>query len=134
MKSKSFRVWSLVAIAGLAVIALSLTRLSGSRDEPIPERVARLENEVSDLSSRVLALERQVAALRGSPERPGDDLPPGRAAWRSLRKGMSRDQVRGILGEPAAVDILSLFEIWRYGDEATVTFDESGSVLEWNGP
>lgn len=57
-------------------------------------------------------------------------LPPEVEKWRQLSKGMSREQVRSILGEPRRVEAISgYFEKWGYDRDpmtAYVTFGTSG--------
>ena len=57
-------------------------------------------------------------------------VPPDIARWRQLSKGMSREQVRSILGEPRRVEAISgYFEKWGYDRDpmtAYVTFGTSG--------
>jgi hypothetical protein len=61
-------------------------------------------------------------------------VPPDIARWRQLSKGMSREQVRSILGEPRRVEAISgYFEKWGYAqDSATayVTFGTSARFPE----
>jgi hypothetical protein len=61
-------------------------------------------------------------------------VPPDIARWRQLSKGMSREQVRSILGEPRRVEAISAyFEKWGYAqDSATayVTFGTSARFPE----
>ena len=57
-------------------------------------------------------------------------VPPEVEKWRQLSKGMSRAQVRAILGEPRRVEAISgYFEKWGYDRDpmtAYVTFGTSG--------
>lgn len=58
-----------------------------------------------------------------------------RSNWRQLKKGMSEDAVRALLGEPRKVDVLSVSTYWHYnypygGD---VVFS-SGAVVSWTEP
>lgn len=59
-------------------------------------------------------------------------VPPDIAKWRQLSKGISRAEVRSILGEPRRVEAISgYFEKWEYGQDparAYVTFGTSASV------
>jgi hypothetical protein len=62
-------------------------------------------------------------------------LPADRLAWRQLSKGMSREQVRSILGEPRKIDG-GVLENWYYGPSyysASVTFYNS-RLDSWSEP
>ncbi len=58
-------------------------------------------------------------------------VPPGRAAWRKLRKGMQMDAVRSILGEPDRVE--SIVYTWWYYGSGRVLFDGE-LVNSWSEP
>ncbi len=57
--------------------------------------------------------------------------------WRNLRKGLSKSQVKGILGSPSRIQSSVIFETWYYGsgfNGGTVDFDNSGRVNGWSEP
>lgn len=57
--------------------------------------------------------------------------------WRNLRTGLSKSQVKGILGSPARIDSLGILETWHYGSGyggGSVTFDDRGKVNGWSEP
>jgi len=60
-----------------------------------------------------------------------------RAKWRQLRKGMTQDKVRALLGEPGKVTVVSSsYTQWRYGSllhGGNVSFGEKG-VDGWSEP
>lgn len=71
-------------------------------------------------------------------ENPMTSAPPGLSSWRRISKGLSRDQVRAVLGEPSKIDG-GLFETWYYGQKysaygsATVRF-YNDAVYSWLEP
>lgn len=121
---------SLILLTVFVVFAIG----AGTEEEPLEERVANLEIQVSDLQARIIRLEKQSA--QSSPTLPfsSQNIGQTRAAWRSLQKGMSRSQVRSILGEPKDIDMFSSFEVWHYAKSAMVNFDRSGTVDGWHEP
>ena len=62
-------------------------------------------------------------------------VPPGLSSWRQLRIGLSRQDVRSILGEPGRIEGGS-FEYWYYGNErykSRVVFYNS-YLRSWDEP
>jgi len=57
--------------------------------------------------------------------------PAGLSAWRQLSKGISREQVRSVLGQPSRISG-GVLETWDYGT-GYVSFSEGG-VYGWYGP
>jgi hypothetical protein len=64
--------------------------------------------------------------------------PAGRSAWRQISMGMTREQVRALLGEPRKIDT-TIYEVWAYGTDAyfgaagTVSFSYN-KVTGWSEP
>jgi hypothetical protein len=59
-----------------------------------------------------------------------------RAAWRMLRKGMSKDGIRSILGPPTKIETFSFGTWWFYGYPVggRVDFDHDDFVEAWSEP
>jgi hypothetical protein len=115
--------------AGIVIPAMT-----GAQEEASGDRVTRLERRVANLEARVAELEKsqqpRVIPVSGSEQRPKKD----KASWRSLEKGMTKDQVKKILGEPTGVMNFNESEIWDYASGGSVRFDRSGRVLGWYEP
>jgi outer membrane protein assembly factor BamE (lipoprotein component of BamABCDE complex) len=56
-----------------------------------------------------------------------------RSQWRKLQRGMSKDDVRKLLGEPGKVSVAKYYEFWYYAG-GSVTFDSKGRLDGWNEP
>lgn len=56
-------------------------------------------------------------------------VPPMPSTLMQLRRGMSREEVRAILGEPDAIRY-SGSERWTYGVAEVVEFDDEGKLLD----
>ena len=56
--------------------------------------------------------------------------------WRRLERGMSKPDVRRILGEPTKIDEFGVMTTWYYGHPlgGSVTFDSHGSLESWSEP
>lgn len=124
----------LVVSASVILVTLTANRLLGAQDKTLAERVSNLEMQVSDLNSRVLQLEKQLSTKSTGGREINQNIPAGKTAWRTLQKGMTKDQVRKILGEPIDIDMYSSFEVWHYKESSHVQFDASGYVDGWNEP
>lgn len=120
-----------LGVAAFCIVAFTGTQILGSQGKPIEDRVANLEIQVSDLTSRVIQLEKQLA----SSSAPATSVVPvGKAAWRKLQKSMTKSQVRALLGEPENITAFGTFEVWRYKSRSEVQFDSNGSVEGWREP
>jgi len=57
------------------------------------------------------------------------------STWRKLVKGMSKDNVRELMGEPSRISKRPPFEVWTYPPESgIIRFDDSGRVYGWDEP
>lgn len=85
-------------------------------------RITQLEKEVQELKIRLSRLE----SPQSSTNQPQKTIITGEgwkslANWRSLKNGMSYDEVRSILGEPSRVDGGSVAH-WYYSNRGRVIF------------
>lgn len=100
-------------------------------------RIEILERTTIDLQLRVRELEAQVKRDSSRPQ-------AGRASsnsreiqnWRQLRRGMSMDDVRALLGEPDRVDAIGgISTIWSWNaGGAHVHFDSADKLDGWSEP
>jgi hypothetical protein len=116
MRNSSILNWKNTFI-GVAALTISLSVYPADSD-----RIAQLEKEVQDLKVRISNLEgpqNNTSPIQKivSPNDGWKRL----ANWRTLKKGMSFDEVRAILGEPGRIQGGS-FTFWTYPDRASVTF------------
>ena len=115
----------------LLAITLTATTLSSFASDSA--RVSQLENEVNELRLRVQKLEnlqpnannqqRQVVANEGM-----NSL----VIWRKLSRGMSYNEVRGLLGEPLRIEGGGV-ATWMYAKNGSVVFI-SDKLSSWNEP
>jgi hypothetical protein len=54
-----------------------------------------------------------------------------RSQWRKLRRHMTKDDVRNLLGEPNAVSVSGFAESWYYVD-GSLAFDGKGRLDMWS--
>ena len=79
------------------------------------ERIERLEASVSALETRISILEGTlIPSQSNSPKPKATGGWKDKANWRLLSKGMTKNQVRAILGEAEKVDASGPIENWRW--------------------
>jgi hypothetical protein len=66
---------------------------------------------------------------QSSSEKPAAPILEDRAAWNKLKKGMTQDSVRGLLGEPVRVDTEAEATAWYYQQGPPLARDENGWVI-----
>jgi|WetSurSiteA1Bulk_404760.scaffolds.fasta_scaffold04137_5 hypothetical protein len=129
--SLKFNLFIALCVAAFCIVAFTGTQILGSQGKTVEDRVANLEIQVSDLTSRVIQLEKQLAT---SSAQATSVVPVGKVAWRKLQMSMTKSQVRALLGEPEKIENFGLFEIWQYRSNSQVKFDSKGSVTGWREP
>lgn len=102
------------------------------------DRVAKLEMRIAELELRVAKLERLLS--RTESERATQIKPRNyrnKANWRRLKLGMTKTQVKAILGDPPYRRVIPfLGDYWYYPDASGghVQFDTSGLIVGWDEP
>ena len=105
-------------VIGLAMLTLATTSLANDS-----YRITQLESEVQQLKQRLNNLEKpNGAAITSSKPLASTDGWKNLANWRSVKKGMSQDEVRSVLGEPATVRASGPIIEWIYSNRGNVTF------------
>lgn len=98
------------------------------------ERIIQLEKDVQELKLRITNLESpQSKANINQKLNVANDGWKSLVNWRSLKKGMSYQEVRAILGEPETVRTNSVLTYWSYSNRGTVTYYED-RLDGWNEP
>jgi len=92
-----------------------------------------MQAQVNDLNGKIEQLQTKLEELSGNA--PTLSIPAGLAAWRrQLKRNMTHEQVRQILGEPKHISHSGNdMDFWYYGDEARVTFSD-GRVFSFEEP
>lgn len=96
--------------------------------------IDRLEKRIVDLEKRVSYLEQKLSTTH-QPSKPATPKSTDRSVWRMLEKGMSKSQVRALLGEPITIDS-SVLTYWYYSKQiwhSYVIFNDSG-IYGWKEP
>ncbi|MBN1903828.1 MAG: outer membrane protein assembly factor BamE [Deltaproteobacteria bacterium] len=120
------------------VFLLSLTfSLNASSDEADDKEIKNMQQQITELENRIKDLE-QIIKIYHDPKDQEKEIAYGwlnKKNWRNLKKGMTQEEVKKILGEPVkSVDGSRL--IWYYPNfyQSYVSFDEKGSLIGWNEP
>lgn len=125
-----------VLAAALAAAIPSVAAGQRVSTDSLLRRIDSLERRTVDLERRVAELE---ALIRVEPSRvrtvPASSDPRDVANWRRLRRGMTMDAVRALLGEPESVNSNPIVTTWRYPDFGSVTFSSSSEKVDgWSEP
>ncbi|UTP72753.1 outer membrane protein assembly factor BamE [Alteromonas sp. LMIT006] len=56
------------------------------------------------LNNHIVNLEKRVSQLEKQLKTPSQTIPVGNTQWRKLKRGMSMDSVKALLGEPLKID------------------------------
>lgn len=120
----------LVKVNSFIVLAFFLATTSYAADS---DRISQLEKEVQDIKQRLVKLE----SLNGGSNTQqkvivSSDGWKHLANWRTLKVGMSYDEVRALLGEPSRVNG-GIVARWLYASQGEVTFVEN-RVSSWREP
>jgi hypothetical protein len=103
--------------------AISLALISLNSVASDSDRITQLEKEVQELKLRLANLEapQSNTTNRQKSLAPSDGWKT-LANWRSLKKGISYEDVRNTLGEPEKVKASGTFTFWYYLNRGDVTF------------
>ena len=121
----------------IAFISLSEVAAQQSTIQELQRRVLELEQVVSQLQQRVVELE---ANVQGQQDSTPMTVSGGNwreiTNWRGLRKGMTMQQVVGLLGEPERVQTMTTMTFWYWGypGGGRVSFDSGNRLQGWTEP
>ena len=121
-------------LIGIGAIVLALSTGATTALANDSERISSLEREVQELKLRLANLESPQSTSSNRPKVVATkDGWKSLANWRSLKKGMSPDEVRAVLDEPVKVNASGAFTFWNYTNRGEVTFHQDG-LYGWNEP
>jgi hypothetical protein len=96
----------------------------------LEQMIARLEQRIARLEGIILESQKnQAKSMAATPDRWKD-----KANWRLLKKGMSKNEVTQILGEPPKIVANAYYgDIWLYPDlqGGNASFDKDGNLTSW---
>ena len=113
----------------LATLLVSVSIVSHASDS---ERITQLEREVQELKQRLSKIESTQQTQSKPIATNSTDGLKQINNWRSLKRGMSFDQVRALLGEPLSISG-GRQTSWEYPNRGLVYFIED-SVSRWHEP
>ena len=115
----------------LLAIVLTLTTFSSFANDS--ERITQLENQVNELKLRIQKLENtQSNASNQQKQVVANEGAKSIANWRKLNRGMSYNDVRGLLGEPLRIEGGGI-ATWRYASNGNVVFIRD-KLSSWDEP
>lgn len=121
-----------VCVSLFALFSYSKISVSAENDdiESLKQKITELEKRIKDLEA--------ILKIYHAPEKKESDETYGwlnNKSWRNLRKGMSEDEVKNLLGEPLKT-VGGSKTIWYYPNfyRNYVSFDEKGNLTGWIEP
>ena len=114
--------------------------VGSSQQDALDRRLQQVETinvsqskELKKLQSRVDQLSQELSnSQRARNVTPTRTAPPSVAAWRLLKKGMTKPQVTQLLGTPSKINAGGVLDFWYYG-LGSVSFSDDG-VFGWSEP
>jgi outer membrane protein assembly factor BamE (lipoprotein component of BamABCDE complex) len=118
------------------LITLTFTA-NASSDESNDKEIKNMQQRIIELENRIKDLEQIIKIYDVSKEQEKETAYGwlNKKNWRNLKKGMTQEEVKKLLGEPVkSVDGSRL--IWYYPNfyQSYVSFDEKGNLTGWNEP
>jgi restriction endonuclease S subunit len=124
----------------IMIIMVSTLTLFTFLPKPITaqdDEILKLRQKISELENRIKDLE-SLLLIYKEPEEIRSETGQGwqnKKNWRSLKTGMTVEEVRALLGEPIKT-IDGVRTLWYYPNifRGYVSFDEKGRLTVWNEP
>lgn len=133
MSNSQARIHLVCGIVAIGLLAASIPSRSYAQDS---ERIEQLEKEVRELKLRLSRLESNPGETNKRQSNLGpSDLWKSKSNWRQLKREMSPDDVRNLLGEPWYIKGGTV-EFWYYQKgrtDASLTF-MLGRLESWSEP
>ena len=123
----------------LALICLSIIFVPYNLKAQENHRIEKLEKRILKLERRVVELEKVLMEITSQGENSPvfSDKWKNISNWRKLQLGMSKSQVKQILGEPPKITADGYIgDTWYYPSVlgGTLRFDQGGSLNGWREP
>ena len=132
MKRTTRLLASFICISLFVLFSYSGISVSAENDA-----IERLKQKITELEKRIKDLE-AILKIYHAPENKESDETYGwlnNKSWRNLRKGMSENEVKNLLGDPLKT-VEGSKTIWYYPNfyRSYVSFDEKGNLTGWIEP
>jgi hypothetical protein len=98
--------------------------------------INQLTIKIEQLENRVTLLEKYIADTNNKEMHNMNVITSDKQIWRKLKKGMTQDNVRKLLGEPLTINS-QVYTYWYYSNSVShsfVIFDTDNKVMGWNEP
>ena len=117
------------------IILLFIASNTNAFGQSLESRIETLETTVLSLELRIMELEKALSLATSSPVKKPIKMGnwQNRANWRALKKGMTKNEVRSLLGEPPRVIDAGITVTWGYVT-GSVIFDDGGKLRGWSEP
>ncbi len=127
----------IILLALIFLLTTFTTYVSSDEAGDHENDIKNMKQQITELENRIKDLE-QIIKIYNGPKDLEKEIAYGwlnKKNWRNLKKGMTQEEVKKILGEPVkSIDGSRL--IWYYPNfyQSYVSFDEKGNLTGWNEP
>ena len=132
---------SLVILFALSVAQIVFAQEPHNPNSKYDTKIKELEEKISRLQKEFNLLKSEFSKVKVVPQEKASEYVQGTGDrkvienWLALKKGMSKQKVKSLLGEPDRITLTDYFEYWKYGNFAEVIFyTENDIVYSWYVP
>lgn len=137
-----FEKLTIITLAGIGIVMIGFLvkdiRVYADTIKPTPITQSKVEDRVLKLEELIHILEQRIAALEAQTQRSNPQkIQLNKNPWRRLQKGMSEEEVEGLLGSPTRIDEFGTFSVWEYNHSSVrgrIQFDAKSGLGSWNEP
>jgi outer membrane murein-binding lipoprotein Lpp len=117
------------------------TEVAGTDAAALAAKVTEVEEKLEKLAKEVETMQEQIDKLADSNAKLARSLRnlelatqysastrPDTDTWKSVKKGMSGEEVQDLLGNPEEIQKLNNSDVWYYYGLGSITFDSKGRV------
>ncbi|MCM8761780.1 MAG: hypothetical protein NC929_00470 [Candidatus Omnitrophica bacterium] len=100
-----------------------------SRIDKMAAEIKKIQEEIEKIKESVKILSYTIRDLQIYTQS-GATIKPDEDAWNSIKRGMTTEDVKDVLGNPEEIEVQRAGgEVWYYYGLGSITFDRNGKVV-----